>query len=673
MSRGVDPRAEIERLRTEIRHHDYLYYVLAQPEISDQEYDRLFRRLQDIEEAHPELVTPYSPTQRVAGQPLEGFQTVRHPFPLVSLQNTYSGEEVRDFHRRVVEGLEGRQPEYTCELKFDGVAVLLHYERGLFVLGATRGDGENGDDITQNLRTIRSLPLRIGGRGDDSVPGGRLFVRGEVIMEKEPFHAYNAEREAAGERPFANPRNSVAGSLKLLDPALVTTRPLRIFCYAYVPADGQPPDATQSGNLQTLTRLGFPTSPHWSKCRSLNEVLDYWRHWEKRRDDLPFEVDGVVVKVDCLQDHAVLGMTARAPRWAIAFKFSARQARTRLTKIDLQIGRTGALTPVAHLEPVELGGVTIRRATLHNEEEVARLDVREGDTVLLERGGDVIPKVVAVVSELRPKNARPFNMPAACPVCGTQLIKEEGEAVSRCPNEECPEQAKRQIEHFACRIAMDIEGLGAETVELLYEKGLLRDIGDVFSLKKSQIENLERFAEKSAQNLLEGIKKAKTRPLERLIFGLGIRFVGEGTARTLALRFESLAELSHATIDELQAVPEVGPRIARSIAEWFHSKRNRRIIEKLHAGGVQTKTERQRPKGEKFKGLTFVLTGALQQHTREQAEEMIIAQGGRVSSSVSKKTSFVLVGTNPGSKYDKAVELGIPILSEAEFLRRLGT
>jgi DNA ligase (NAD+) len=387
---------------------------------------------------------------------------------------------------------------------------------------------------------------------------------------------------------------------------------------------------------------------------------------------LPFEVDGVVVKVDRIQDHAVLGMTARAPRWAIAFKFSARQARTRLRTIDLQIGRTGALTPVANLEPVELGGVTIRRATLHNEEEVARLDVREGDTVLLERGGDVIPKVVAVISELRPRNARPFRMPTTCPACGTRLIKEEGEAVSRCPNEECPEQAKRQIDHFASRTAMDIEGLGSETVDLLYEKGLLRDIGDVFSLKKSQIANLERFAEKSAQNLLEGIERAKTRPLERLIFGLGIRFVGEGTARTLALRYESLAELSSATVEELQAVPEVGPRIARSIVEWFHSRRNRLIIEKLRAGGVQIKTERQRPKGERFKGLTFVLTGALQQHTREQAEEIIIAQGGRVSSSVSKKTSYVLVGANPGSKYDKAVELGVPILTEAEFLRRLG-
>jgi DNA ligase (NAD+) len=671
MSRGLDPRAELDRLRAEIRHHDYLYYVLAAPEISDQEYDRLFRRLQDLEEAHPELVTPDSPTQRVAGQPLEGFRTVRHPFPLVSLQNTYNEEEVRDFHRRVVEGLEGRQPEYACELKFDGVAVLLHYERGLFVLGATRGDGENGDDITQNLRTIRSLPLRIGSKGAGA-PRGRLFVRGEIIMDKEAFLAHNAEREASGEKAFANPRNSVAGSLKLLDPALVAKRPLKIVCYAFMPADGQSPDATQSGNLQTLTRLGFPTSPHWKKCRSLNEVLDYWRHWERQRDELPFEVDGVVVKVDRIQDHAVLGMTARAPRWAIAFKFSARQARTRLRTIDLQIGRTGALTPVANLEPVELGGVTIRRATLHNEEEVARLDVREGDTVLLERGGDVIPKVVAVISELRPRNARPFRMPTTCPACGTRLIKEEGEAVSRCPNEECPEQAKRQIDHFASRTAMDIEGLGSETVDLLYEKGLLRDIGDVFSLKKSQIANLERFAEKSAQNLLEGIERAKTRPLERLIFGLGIRFVGEGTARTLALRYESLAELSSATVEELQAVPEVGPRIARSIVEWFHSRRNRLIIEKLRAGGVQIKTERQRPKGERFKGLTFVLTGALQQHTREQAEEIIIAQGGRVSSSVSKKTSYVLVGANPGSKYDKAVELGVPILTEAEFLRRLG-
>jgi len=377
--------------------------------------------------------------------------------------------------------------------------------------------------------------------------------------------------------------------------------------------------------------------------------------------------------VDRLQDQTILGMTARAPRWAIAFKFPARQAQTRLNKIVLQVGRTGALTPVANLEPVELGGVTIRRATLHNEEEIARLDVREGDTVLLERGGDVIPKIVAAVPDLRPAGTRRFRMPSVCPVCSTRLVKDEGEAVSRCPNEECPEQAKRQIEHFASRTAMDIEGLGGETVELLYEQGLIRDIGDIFHLTASQVEPLERFAEKSARNLVDGIQKAKSRPLDRLIFGLGIRFVGEGTARTLALRYGSVMDLAKASFEELQAVPEVGPRIARSIAQWFGSARNRRIIEKLQRAGVRLKSERRGPVGERFKGLTFVLTGALQRHTREQAEQLIIGQGGRVTSSVSKKTSYVLVGANPGSKYDKATSLDIPILSEADFERWLSS
>ncbi len=662
----MDPRKEIERLSAEIRRHDYLYYVLAQPEITDRAYDKLFQQLQELEAAHPELVSPDSPTQRVAGQPLEGFRTVIHPFPLLSLQNTYNEEEIRDFHRRVIEGLEGRESQYVCELKFDGVAVLLEYNDGLFVSGATRGDGTRGDDITANLRTIPSLPLRL----RENILG-RLYVRGEVIIEKQAFAAYNEEREAAGEKPFANPRNCVAGSLKLLNPMLVAQRPLKLFCYACVLTEQSIEETTQSGNLEMLSQLGFPASPHWKKCDSMDDVLNYWRHWETRRDTLPFEVDGVTVKVNRVQDQQILGVTARAPRWAMAFKFSPRQSQTRLNWISLQIGRTGAVTPVANLEPVELGGVTIRRATLHNEEEIARLDVREGDMVLLERGGDVIPKIVAVVTELRSAKSQPFRMPTACPVCNTRLIKDEGEAISRCPNEDCPEQVKKQIEHFSGRSAMDIDGMGSETVELLYEEGLLNNIGNIFDLAYEQIEPLERFAEKSAQNLLKGIEKAKSRPLERLIFGLGIRFVGEGTARLLALRYGSLADLSAATFEELQAVPEIGPRIARSIVEWFASPRNQSIIKKLREAGVRTESEHRGAAGEKFKELTFVLTGALQKFTREQAEEMIIAQGGRVTSSVSKKTSYVLVGANPGSKYEKAVKLGIPILSEAEFIEQL--
>jgi DNA ligase (NAD+) len=667
----VDVKQEIERLRAEITRHDYLYYVLARPEISDQEYDRLFKRLQELEQKHPELITPDSPTRRVGDALSEGFAAVRHPFPLISLDNSYDEQDLRAFHQRVVEGLEGRHPDYVCELKFDGVALLLKYEHGRLSQGATRGDGTQGDDITANLRTIRSLPLRVipQRRGVNVDP--LFYVRGEAYMNKADFVAFNREREAAGEKPFANPRNSTAGSLKLLDPKMVAARPLLAVCYS-CDTPGKTQVATQADALKRLEDLGFPASPHWKAARSLDNVLDYWRDWQEKRDQLPFEIDGVVVKVNRYDDQRRLGLTARAPRWAMAFKFSARQATTRLNRILLQLGRTGTVTPVADLEPVSLGGVTIRRATLHNFDEIERLDLRAGDTVVLERGGDVIPKIVAVEPEHRRAGTKKYVVPRKCPSCGTSLEREEGEVAYRCPNPDDPEVIKRQIEHFASRGGMDIEGLGGETGDLLVDKGLVRDPGDLFSLKLERLVSLERFAEKSAANLLAAIEQSKTRPLDRLIFALGIRFVGEGTARTLAVRMGSLDRLAAARESELQGIPEVGPRVARAIVDYFASPQAKTVLKKLKAAGVRMEADASANRSEKLAGKTFVITGSLTSMSRDQAESLIVAHGGRASGSVSKKTDFVVVGENPGSKYDKARELGIKTLREEDFLKMIG-
>jgi len=666
----LDPKSEIARLRAEIARHDHLYYVLAQPEIPDSEYDRLFARLQELEILHPELVTPDSPTQRIGDALTEGFAAVRHPFPLISLDNSYDESDLREFHQRVVDGLEGRQPQYVCELKFDGVAVVLRYEDGRFVQGATRGDGAQGDDITTNLRTIRSLPLRLYPKKDATTVPPLFHVRGEVYMNKSDFVMLNEQRQAAGEKPFANPRNSTAGSLKILDPKIVAQRPLAVVTYGLdIPStDGV---TTQVGALTALDSLGFPVSPQWKQAKTLDDVLDYWRQWQERRDQLPFEIDGVVVKVNSYADQRRLGLTARAPRWAMAFKFSARQAATKLKAILLQVGRTGTITPVADLEPVYLGGVTIRRATLHNFEEVKRLDVRVGDTVVLERGGDVIPKVVSVDLSARPASAKPYRVPRTCPFCGEALEREEGEVAYRCPNPDDPEVIKRQIEHFASRSGMDIEGLGAETVALLVDRGLLHDPGDIYALRLEKILTLEGFAKRSAENLLAGIEKSKRQPLDRLIFALGIRFVGEGTARTLAMRLGSLELLSRAREDELQGIPEVGPRVARAIIEYFRSKPAKSLLAKLKAASVSVESGKAAKRGDRLAGKTFVITGSLSSLSREQAEEAIIAQGGRATGSVSKKTDYLIVGENPGSKYDKGRTLGVPILSEAEFLKMI--
>lgn len=668
---SVEAQKEIEQLRARIQRHDYLYYVLARPEISDREYDLLFKRLQELERQHPEWITPDSPTQRIGDAITDGFQSVEHPFPLVSLDNSYDESDLRNFHQKVVDGLEGQRPEYVCELKFDGVAILLKYEKGTFTQGATRGDGMQGDDITANLKTIRALPLRVNPQKDSAQMDDEFYVRGEAYMNKSDFLALNQDREAAGEKTFANPRNSTAGSLKLLDPKSVAFRPLLAVCYGYHNL-GRGKPSTQAESLERLSDLGFPTSPFWAIARSLDDILDYWRTWQEKRDQLPFEIDGVVVKVNRFDDQRRLGMTARSPRWAMAFKFSARQATTRLNEIILQVGRTGIITPVADLEPVSLGGVTIRRATLHNFDEIERLDLREGDNVILERGGDVIPKIVAVQAGSRPTSRRKFRIPTTCPSCGSLLEREEGEVAYRCPNPEDPEVIKRQIEHFASRGGMDIEGLGGETVELLVDSGLVRDPGDLFSLKQSTIKNLERFAEKSASNLWVGIERAKQRPLDRLIFALGIRYVGEGTARTLAVRLGSLDCLAAASEAELREIPDVGPRVAQAIIEFFASKHVRTLLRKLQAAGVRTDADIPVQRSTELTGKTFVITGSLSSMSRDQAENLIVVNGGRAAGSVSKKTNYVIVGENPGSKYQKALQLGIPVFTEEEFLNMIG-
>lgn len=666
----MNPKQEIERLRAEIARHDYLYYGLAQPEISDQEYDRLFKRLSELESRHPEYVSPDSPTRRIGEALHEGFKVVEHPFPLISLDNSYNEEDIREFHNRVVAGLEGRQPEYVCELKFDGVAVLLKYEDGRLVQAQTRGDGMYGDDITVNIRTIRRVPLRIYPKGKQA-PDPLVYVRGEVYMNKSDFVALNEQRVAEGTKPFANPRNFTAGSLKTLDPNVVARRRLTVVCYGY---DTLKPDGvtTQADSLKKLADLGLPASPYWTLVPTIDVAIDYWRDWQSKRDELPFEIDGVVIKVNSFADQRMLGMTARSPRWAMAFKFSARQARTRLKQILLQIGRTGTITPVADLEPVSLGGVTIRRATLHNFEEIVRLGVREGDSVILERGGDVIPKVVEVDLSARSADSKPFHPPKRCPFCDALLEKEEGEVALRCPNPDDREVIKRQIEHFASREAMDIEGLGTETVDLLVNADLVRDFGDVFALKLAQLLSLTRFAEKSARNLLEGIERAKTKPLERLIYALGIRFVGEGTARTLAIRLGSLDALANAAEDELQGIPEVGPRVARAIIEYFRTAKVKKTLHKLRDAGVRFESATPVRHDDKLAGKTFVITGSLVSMSRDQAESAIVALGGRASGSVSKNTSYVVVGENPGSKYDKALTLNIPLLTEKDFVKLIG-
>jgi len=658
-----DVRQEIERLREQIRRHEYLYYVLDQPEITDAEFDALMNRLKQLEAEHPELITPDSPTQRVGGKPREGFVKVRHSSPMLSLDNALSEEEFRDFDRRVRQIL-GRPPSaYVAELKLDGLSMAVHYRHGALTQAVTRGDGIEGEDVTENARTIRSLPLKV------SSPLPAFEVRGEVVMNRRAFEQLNLERDRQGLPRFANPRNAAAGSIRVLEPWITAARRLDYWAY-FLLVDGQPYYESHWESLEALVRLGFKVNPNRQLCRDVEEVVRFWRQWSDQRQQLPYDIDGIVVKVDSVAEQRLLGWTARAPRWAIAFKYAARQAQTVVEDIEVQVGRTGALTPVAHLRPVEVGGVTVSRATLHNEDEIERLGLQIGDTVLIERSGDVIPKVVRVVT---PGPARrPFRMPSICPVCGGKVVREEGEVASRCINTNCPARLKESILHFASRGVMDIDGLGEALVDQLVDRGLVRSVADLYQLKLDDLLPLERMGKKSAEKLLRNIEQSKQQPLPRVITALGIRFVGERTALFLAEAFGSLDAIAEADIETLQRVEEVGPRVAQSIWDFFREPRNRELVERLRRAGLQFYYRRERPRGGPLEGLTFVLTGTLPTMTREQARALIEAAGGKVAGSVSKKTDYVVAGEEAGSKLAKARELGVKVIDEATLRRMVG-
>ncbi|HHS12981.1 MAG TPA: NAD-dependent DNA ligase LigA [bacterium] len=660
-------KEDIENLRDEIRQHNYRYYVLNDPLIADYEYDRLMAKLEAMEKAHPELITPDSPTQRVGGEPVKGFPTVAHEIPMLSLANTYSQEELEEFEKRLRHLMPEEDFEYVVELKFDGIAVGLLYKDGVLVRGATRGDGERGDDITSNLKTVRAIPLRLVQK--EGLPVN-VEVRGEVFMSRSGFKKLNRIRENAGEKVFANPRNATAGSLKQQDPRETARRPLNFSAYylrVTEPDSEQLALTTHLESLHRLRELGFPVSRHTRLCKSMWEVLDACMEWETKREEIDFEIDGLVIKVNDLSQQSALGYTQKSPRWAIAYKFKARQATTVLKAIHLQVGRTGTVTPVAVLEPVFLAGSTISRATLHNEEEIHRKDIREGDTVLIEKGGDVIPKVVSVIDEKRPSGTRPFRMPKICPVCGGPLVRSEEEAAVRCDNVSCPAQVQRRIEHFASRQAMDIEGLGGAMVKLLLENQLIEDFGDIYRLKKEDLIDLERMGEKSAGNLIRAIADSKQRPLDRLIFALGIRHVGSGAAVLLADRFESLFRLQKAESQELDAIDGIGPTMSRSIVQFFRQPQNQTVLEKLEKAGIRMEEKRKKRSGI-FDKKTFVLTGALTRFTREGAAELIESEGGKISTTVSRNTDYVLAGEKPGSKYRKALDLNVEIMDEDTFI-----
>ncbi len=654
-------RERAQTLRREIADHDYRYYVLDSPLITDAQYDQLLRELLAIEKQYPELVTPDSPTQRVGGKPREGFVTVAHRTPMLSLANAFGEEELRDFDRRVRAALPGEKVEYVVELKIDGLAVSLWYENGLFIRGATRGDGETGEDITPNLKTIPAIPLRL----RETVPA--LEVRGEVYMTKEAFLKLNEAREEAGEPPFANPRNAAAGSLRQLDPAVTAARKLNIFVYGLGFWEGK--DLSEhAASLQWLGELGLPVNRHFRVFGDMAEVIAYCTRWQQERFDLPYSTDGMVIKVNSLDQQARLGATMKSPRWAIAYKFPAEEAKTMVKDIILRVGRTGVLTPTAVLEPVRLAGTTVTKATLHNEDMIKEKDVRIGDTVLVHKAGDIIPEVISVVKEARTGREKVFVWPERCPECGSRVIRPAGEAAVRCPNVACPARLREGLIHFVSRAAMDIMGLGPAILGQLLDKGLVRDPADLYQLRYEDLVNLERMGPKSSQNLLDAIAASKTNPLHRLLFALGIRHVGERAAKILAERFGSMERLSRASFEELVAIPEIGPKIAESVADFFATEKNRDLIQKLAAAGVNMQEEKAPAQAKPLAGKLFVLTGTLSRYTRQQAQELIEGLGGRVTSSVSKKTDYVVVGEDPGSKYEKAVALGVPVLREKDFI-----
>jgi DNA ligase (NAD+) len=654
-----DSAREIGALRDQLRRHEHLYYVLDAPEISDAEYDGLMRRLQALEAQHPELVTSDSPTQRVGGKPREGFVKVRHSAPMLSLDNALNESELRDFDRRVRDLLGGAACCYVAELKLDGLSMAAHYREGQFMLAVTRGDGEVGEDVTENARTIRSLPLRVTGH----LAG--FEVRGEAVMNRQAFERLNAERDERGLSRFANPRNAAAGSLRVLEPQITASRRLDYYTYVLL-VEGRPAFPNHWETLDQLARLGFKVNPHRRRCCSVDEVLAFCSEWEARRDTLPYEIDGVVVKVDSTAQQQQLGYRAKAPRWAIAFKYPARQAVTTVERIEVQVGRTGALTPVACLRPVEVGGVTVSRATLHNEDEIGRLGLEIGDDVVIERSGDVIPKVVRVHAQ--GSYRKKFAMPSHCPVCGGKVVREEGESASRCINTNCSARLKESLLHFASRGVMNIDGVGDALVDQLVDRGIVHSVADIYDLTLDQLLELERMGKKSAGNILRNIENSKRNSLPRVLTALGIRFVGERTAVFLSEAFGSMDRIAAAGVEQLQRAEEVGPRVAESIFQFFREPRNRDLVERLRAVGLQFTYQSTRPKGGPLKGCTFVLTGAFPNLSREEAKTRIETAGGKVASAVSRKTTYVVAGDEAGSKLGKARELGIRVITEQQLL-----
>jgi DNA ligase (NAD+) len=668
MTRPADVSARLDELREQINRHNHLYYAEDRPEVSDAEYDRLWRELVALEQAHPELVTPDSPTQRPGGRRAETFAPVEHLVAMLSLDNAMTVEELQEFEARIRRAVPGLTPAYVCEPKIDGLGVALLYERGRFVRGATRGDGRIGEDISQNLRTIKSIPATLSG----PLKGARkLEVRGEVYMPREAFARLNAGLEEAGQPVFANPRNAAAGAVRQKDPAVTASRPLAIFLY-HVSVLEPPGFRSQWERLEALRQSGFPVNPRSQRAGTLDEVVAYCRTLEAERDALGYDADGVVVKVDDLEHQRRLGATAHHPRWAIAYKFTARQATTRVLGITINVGKSGALTPTAQLEPVELAGVTVSNVSLHNEDEVRRKDVRVGDTVLVERAGDVIPYLVQVVTDKRPPDAVPFTMPTHCPACGGLAARVEGEAVWRCTNTACPAQLKERLFHWGSRRAMDIEGLGEVIIGQLVDRGLVRDFADLYALDVDTLADLERLAKKSAQNLHRAIEASKTRGLTRLLNALGIRMVGERAAQLLAARFGTMERLVAASEADINEIYGIGPQIAQAVTTFLAEPRNRATIERLAAAGVvmaeEGHTEGPRP----LEGKTLVLTGGLATLSRDQAKDLVLRLGGRITGSVSKKTDYVIVGEDAGSKVDDAKRLGVATLDEAAFLKLMG-
>lgn len=663
-------KQQIEHLRRELNRHNHLYYILSQPEISDYEFDSMLRELAELEAKYPEYQDPNSPTKRVGSDLTDEFVQVQHKYPMLSLANTYSEEEIRDFDTRVVKGI-GEKPEYVCELKYDGTAIGLTYRNGKLLRAVTRGDGVTGDDVTVNVRTIRTIPLELHGKNFPD----EFEIRGEIFMPRKVFEGINSQREEDGEVPFANPRNAAAGTLKLLDSSIVAQR--KLDCFLYFILGENLPFSAHYDNLRIAGEWGFKISENTCLCKNLDEVFNFIKKWDTERKKLPYDTDGAVIKVNSYHHQKILGFTAKTPRWAIAYKYKAEQVTTRLLSVDFQVGRTGAVTPVANLQPVKLAGSTVKRASLHNADQIQLIDIRIGDMVQVEKGGEIIPKIVGVDKNQRSLFSTPLEFIVQCPECGTVLVKPEGEARHFCPNQDgCPPQIKGKIEHFISRKALNIDGLGEETVELLYTKGLIKDVADLYSLRKEQLLNLERFAEKSADNAIQSIENSKQISFPRVLYGIGIRFVGETTARKLAQHFGSIDKLKGASLDQLLEVEEVGDRIAQSILEYFAKPIHIDLVERLRKAGLQLAIDESLNKklSDTLSGLSIVISGTFSRISRDELKELIQKHGGNNVSSISGSTSMLVAGENMGpAKLEKALKLGIRIVSEDEFFEIIKT